>query len=162
LVAAGALAGRPATRRVSAFALLPVVGVAALLFAVLLMPWLGNRWADQALGTLVAKREASLATRAHSVDPFLVEPYWEQADAADGRGQRSLAFAWYVQAVHRQPHNPLTWRYAGEYAWSVNCPGKAYTYLEKYTELDQKARQSAGGNDYRAARARVNAGDYTC
>jgi hypothetical protein len=161
-LAAGALAGSPVTRRVSVFGLLPAAGVAALLFALLLMPWLGNRWADQAFGTLAAKREASLATRAHSVDPFLVEPYWAQADAASSRGQDSLAFAWYVQAVRRQPHNPQTWRYAGEYASSVNCPGKAYTYLEKYTELDQKARAASGADEYRAALKRVNAGDYTC
>lgn len=163
-LAAGALAGRPSERRVSAFALLPSLGAAALAFGVLLLPWLGNRWSDQAFFSTSTDTASidRLANRAHSVDPLLVEPYWAHAQAADARGQRSLAFAWYVQAVKRQPHNPDTWNAAGEYAFRLGCYGRAYDYLEKYTELDQKAQPSAGAADYRTALKKVNAGQYTC
>jgi hypothetical protein len=161
LVAAGALAGRPLRRRATAFGLLPAAGVALLLFGVLLLPWLGERWADDALGAAPARADR-LANRAHSVDPLLVEPYWAHALAADGRGNEQLAFAWYVEAVDRQPRNPLTWQAAGEYAWRNGCPYKAYTYLERYTELDQKARPSAGADDYRSALKRVNNAQYRC
>ena len=163
-LAAGALAGRPAERRVSAFALLPAVGAAALAFGVLLLPWLGNRWADDAYfrSFTTAKGVDSLANRAHSVDPLLLEPYWAHAQAADLRGEHSLAFAWFVQAVKRQPHNWETWRNAGEYAFSLRCYGRAYDYLEKFTELNQKAQPSLGGADYNTALKKVNAGEYTC
>ena len=148
-------------RRATAFGLLPAAGVALLLFGVLLLPWLGERWADDALGAAPARADR-LANRAHSVDPLLVEPYWAHALAADGRGNEQLAFAWYVEAVDRQPRNPLTWQAAGEYAWRNGCPYKAYTYLERYTELDQKARPSAGADDYRSALKRVNNAQYRC
>ncbi|HVW89986.1 MAG TPA: O-antigen ligase family protein [Gaiellaceae bacterium] len=163
-LAAGALAGRPAERRGSAFALLPALGVAALAFAVLLLPWLGARWADEAYFSTSANTASidRLANRAHSVDPLLLEPYWAHASAADQRRQHSLAFAWYVQAVKRQPHNPETWNAAGEYAFGLHCYGRAYTYLEKYTELNQKAQPSQGGDDYNTALKKVNAGAYSC
>jgi O-Antigen ligase len=161
-VAAGAVAARPAAdRRVSPVTLLPAVGVALLLAGSFVSPWLARRYADQALAAAPA-RAAHLADRAHALDPFLVEPYLVRADAALQRGRKQRAFDEYVAAVHRQPKNPQTWVYAGEYAWTMNCPGLAYTYLERYTELDPQARPSAGGDDYRAARARVNARDYTC
>jgi hypothetical protein len=163
-LAAGALAGRPAARRGSAFVLLPALGAAALAFAVLLLPWLGSRWADEAFFSASTNAASidRLANRAHSVDPLLVEPYWAHANAADLRGKRSLAFAWYVQAVKRQPHNPETWNAAGEYAFGLQCYGRAYTYLEKYTELNQKAQPSAGGADYNTALKKVNLGEYSC
>src|SRR5581483_6251880 len=47
-VAAGSIAGRPAERRASVFALMPAAGVALLAFGVLLLPWLGNRWSLEA------------------------------------------------------------------------------------------------------------------
>ena len=105
----------------------------------------------------------SLANRAHSVDPFLIEPYWAKALAAEQRNDPPrVAFAYYVQAVHRQPANPATWLAAGEYAFGIGCYQSAYTYLERYTELDQKARSSDGGDDYNAALKRVNAGKGVC
>jgi tetratricopeptide (TPR) repeat protein len=103
-----------------------------------------------------------LAKRAESVDPFLVEPLWARAFAAEERGHPRQAFAEYVRAVRRQPKNPETWQLAGLYAYSLRCYQTAYTYLEKYTELDNKARPSAGGQQYNDALRRVNAGRGRC
>jgi hypothetical protein len=158
---AGALAGGLRFRRVSPFALLATAGVALFAWGILLLPWLGERWAIEALGAPPA-RAIKLANRAHSADPFLVEPYWAKAFAADARGQSQRAFDFYVQAVHRQPANAQTWRAAGEYAFTRNCFRLAYTYLEKYTELNQKASPSDGGNDYNRALKIVNAGKARC
>src|SRR6478736_1820333 len=160
-VAAGALAGRPALRRVPLPGLLAAAGAALFAFAVLLLPWLGARWSDEALAASPA-RATQLADRARSVDPLLVDPLWAKAFAAETLGEPRRAFQYYVQAVDREPRNPQTWRLAGEYAFSLRCYRSAYTYLEKYTELDPNGRPGSGGDDYRAARAQVNAGNNRC
>jgi O-antigen ligase len=158
---AGALAGGAQLRRVSPFALMAASGVALLAWGVLLLPWLGERWANDALGASPA-RAVRLADRAQSVDPFLVEPYWAKAFAADLRNQPQRAFAYYVQAVHRQPANDETWLAAGEYAFGIGCYQTAFTYLERYTELNQKALPSEGGDHYNRARDLVDAGKGRC
>jgi hypothetical protein len=160
-LAAGALAGRPPVRRVSAYATVILAGAAVLAFAALLLPWLGARWANQALGAEPA-RAVELADRAHAVDPLLLEPYWAKALAAASLGEQQRAFDYYVEAVNRQPKNPETWQLAGQYAFDNRCYRLAYTYLEKFTELNQKARPSAGGAAYRTARDYVNAGKNAC
>jgi len=159
---AGALAGRAPQRRVSPFATLAGVGVAALLFGVLLLPWLGARWADEALGSVITSPKTAfrLADRAHSVDPLLVEPYWAKAYATSSTP--STAFRYYKQAVDAQPKNPETWLQAGEFAFGLRCYQTAYTYLERYTELNNNAKPSAGANDYRRALLLVNAGKGRC
>ena len=158
---AGALAGRSPLRRVSPYATVAFVGAAALAFGALLLPWLGERWANDALFASPA-RAVQLADRAQSVDPFLVEPLWAKALAADARGRQQRAFDYYVDAVHKQPKNPQTWLFAGRYALDKRCYHLAYTYLEKFTELNQKARPSAGGDDYNRALRLVNAGKGKC
>ncbi len=160
---AGALVGRAPPRPVSSFAQLAVAGVALLAFGVLLLPWLGERWASEALGASPPSRAVQLANRAHSVDPLLVEPYWAKAFAAEQRNDAPrIAFDYYVQAVRRQPLNPQTWLSAGEYAFGIGCYRSAYTYLERYTELDQKALPSEGGDDYNKALTQVNLGKGAC
>ena len=156
---AGALVGRAPFRRVSPFATLAAAGVAALAIGVLVLPWLGNRWATDALVASPA-RAVTLANRAESVDPLLVEPLWAKAFAASKTPQR--AFVFYREAVRRQPKNPQTWLLAGRFAFGLGCYQTAYTYLEKYTELDNKAKPSAGGDDYNAALEKVNAGKGRC
>ena len=160
-VAAGALAGRPAVRRVGPFGLLAAGGAALFAFAVMLLPWLGARWADQALVASPA-HAVELADRAHSVDPLLVDPLWAKAFAAATLNEPRRAFQYYVQAVDREPRNPQTWRLAGEYAFSLRCYRSAYTYLEKYTELDPNGRPSGGAEHYREALRQVNAGNNRC
>ena len=158
---AGALVGGPAVRRVSPFAALVAAGAALLAFGALLLPWLGERWSDQA--SVAAPRHAvTLAKRARSVDPLLVEPLWALAFAAELRGELVTALAYYKQAVDRQPKNPETWLLTGRFALANRCAQTAYTYLEKYTELNPYARPSEGGDAYRRARALVNAGKGRC
>ena len=162
-LAAGAIAGRAVpARRVSGFAVLAAAGAALLAFGALLLPWLGSRWATDALGAPPA-RAITLAKRAHGVDPFLVEPYWAQAFAADARNQAQRAFAFYMAATRRQPANPETWLLAGRYALEQGCAQTAYPLLERFTELvNQRARPDEGGNDYRRALALVNSGKPRC
>jgi hypothetical protein len=161
LVAAGALAGRPARAPARGLALLPAAGVALLLFGAFVSPWLARRWALDAYGA-TSSRAIDLAERAHSFDPLLLDPYWAKASALDDQGRTSEAFAQYVGAVHRQPKNAQSWLAAGTYAWDVGCPYQAYVYLERYTELDQKARPNQGGDLYNEALTRVNNAQYRC
>ncbi|HEU5371390.1 MAG TPA: O-antigen ligase family protein [Gaiellaceae bacterium] len=161
LVAAGALAGRPARAPARGLALLPATGVALVLFGAFVSPWLARRWALDAYGA-TSSRALDLADRAHSFDPLLLDPYWAKASALDDQGRTSEAFAQYVAAVHRQPKNAQSWLAAGWYAWHAGCPYQAYVYLEKYTELDQKARPSQGGDLYNEALRRVNNAQYRC
>jgi hypothetical protein len=158
---AGALAGRAPFRRVSPFGVLAATGVAAFAFAALLLPWLAARWADDALAAPPA-RAVQLADRAESVDPLLVEPLWAKADAAVVLGEDQRAFDLFVQATARQPKNPQTWLQAGEFALSHRCWRLAYTYLERYTELDPRARASDGADDKDRALRLVNAGRNAC
>jgi O-antigen ligase/polysaccharide polymerase Wzy-like membrane protein len=160
-LAAGAVAGRAAFRPVPAFALLPALGAALLLAGVLFSPWLARRYADDAYAAAPA-RAVTLADRAHSLDPLLVDPYWAKALAADARGRRQRAFGEYLAAIRRQPHNPQTWLFAGEYAKDSGCWFLAWKYLERYTELDPKARSTSGADDYREALRRVDNHQYTC
>jgi tetratricopeptide (TPR) repeat protein len=158
-LAAGALVGRAELRRVSAFGSALAAGAALLFFAVLLMPWLGQRWSNEASVADSSAQAISLSKKARSVDPLLVEPLWWQADAqTDPR----KAVALYQAAVDKQPKNPQTWLYAGLYGVSINCPRFAYYYLERFTELDPQAPPSTGGDAYRKARAQVNTGKPKC
>jgi tetratricopeptide (TPR) repeat protein len=136
-------------------------GAALLFFAVLLMPWLGERWSNDAFVAVADSpaRAISLAKKARSVDPLLVEPLWWQADA-QGDPQRAVAL--YQAAVDKQPKNAQTWLAAGLYGASIGCPRLAYSYLERFTELDPKARPSQGPDAYREALRQVNTGKPRC
>lgn len=160
-LAAGALAGRLPARRASPFAVLAAAGAALLAFGALLSPWLGHRWSGEALAELGGSnaKVISLARRARSVDPYLVEPLWWQASA---QADPNRAWALYREAVRVQPHNPYTWLQAGLFAVGEGCPRAGYTYLEKFTELDPYDRPSVGADAYRRALALVNSGKPTC
>jgi O-Antigen ligase len=158
-LAAGAVIGSPELRRVSAFGAALVAGAALLLFALLLMPWLGERWSNDASVVTQRAKSISLAKKARSVDPLLVEPLWWQAAA---QTDPAKAVAFYQEAVRKQPKNAQTWRAAGLYAMSINCPRLAYYYLERYTALDPKARPSQGADVYREALRQVNTGKPRC
>jgi O-antigen ligase len=160
-LAAGALAGRVELRRVSPFGSLLAAGAALLLFGSLFLPWLGERWSnDASLAVTDSSAHAiSLAKKARSVDPLLVEPLWWQADAQTDPRQ---AVALFQAAVDKQPKNAQTWLAAGLYAAGLPCPRLAYHYLERYTELDPNARASEGADAYRTALAQVNTGKPKC
>jgi tetratricopeptide (TPR) repeat protein len=158
-LAAGAVVGRAELRRVSAFGSTLVAGAGLLLFAVLLMPWLGERWSNEASVAASPAHAISLAKKARSVDPLLVEPLWWQADA---QTDPQKAVTLYQEAVDKQPKNAQTWLAAGLYGVSINCPRLAYYYLERFTELDPKARPSQGADAYREALRQVNTGKPRC
>jgi hypothetical protein len=160
-LAAGALAGGLPVRHVSPFASLAAAGVALLAFVVLLLPWLGERWSAEATVAPPA-RAVKLAERARSVDPLLVEPLWALAFAAELRGDLPTAFAYYEEATRKQPKNADTWLFAGQFAFTHGCMRAAYDNLERFTELDNKARPSRGGDAYNAALKIVNSGKAKC
>jgi tetratricopeptide (TPR) repeat protein len=156
------MAGRPVERRASAFAVLAAAGAALLAFTVLLLPWLGERWAGEALTALADGHDAhaiTLARRARSVDPLLVDPLWTEALATDDPNR---AFALYEQAVRDQPANPQAYLEAGLFALSIGCPRHAYPYLLQFVERDNNARPSEGGDAYREATRLVDSGKPTC
>jgi len=160
-VAAGALVAGPALRRVRGFSLLPALGVALIVLGSLISPWLARRWATQAADAALAGRNAraiTLANRAHTLDPFLLAPYYAKADAATTKRE---TFRQYVLAVQRQPKNPQPWLLAGEFAMQVGCPYAAWQHLERYTELDQKSN-GPGGEEYNAMLKLVDHHEYTC
>jgi hypothetical protein len=160
-VAAGALVAGPAVRRVRGFSLLPALGVALIVLGSLVSPWLARRWATQAADAALAGRNAraiTLANRAHTLDPFLLAPYYAKADAATTKRE---TFRQYVLAVQRQPKNPQPWLLAGEFAMQVGCPYAAWQHLERYTELDQKSN-GPGGEEYNAMLKLVDHHEYTC
>jgi hypothetical protein len=160
-VAAGALVGGPAVRRMRGFALLPAAGVVLVVLGSLVSPWLARRWATEASNAVLAERNVratTLANRAHALDPFLLDPYYTKADAAATPRE---AFRQYQLAVQRQPKNPQPWLLAGEFAMHQNCPYAAWQNLERYTELDQKSN-GPGGDEYNAMLKLVDEHAYTC
>jgi tetratricopeptide (TPR) repeat protein len=152
---AGSLVGRPAGFRVPAFGTLLLAGCSAAAFAVLLLPWLGQRWADQAY----FNADAKLANRARGVDPLLVEPYWALADA-----QSSYAGAvhYFGLATKRQPQNAQAWLYKADFELQSGCARAALQDFYKFNALDPYERPDQGPDDYRTALARVNSGKPRC
>jgi hypothetical protein len=160
-LAAGTLAGGPVLRRVSVYGSLVAAGAALLACVVLVLPWLGERWSSDALVASPA-HAVKLAKRARSVDPLLVEPLWALAFAAEQRHELPTAYAYYLDATRRQPKNADTWLLAGQFAFAHGCMRAAYDNLEKFTELDNKARPSRGGDAYNTALRIVNKGKAKC
>jgi hypothetical protein len=159
---AGALAGRGATHRVSAPPLLAAGGAVLLAFGVLLLPWLGERWAGQAAVSVSPQHAITLAKRARAVDPLLVEPLLTLGFASDLANRPLVARAYYAQAVRAQPKNPDVLLQAGLFELAHGCPRHAYAYLEPFTELNPKERPENGPSAYRHALALVNSGKPTC
>jgi O-antigen ligase len=157
-VAAGALAGAPAARRMRGPSLVAAAGIAVVVLGSLVSPWLARRWVDEAQ-TASDARATTLANRAHALDPFLLEPYWAKALAAATPRE---AYRQYLLAIERQPKNPRPWLLAGEYAMNeLDCPYAAWQNLERYTELDQKSN-GPGGDEYNAMLELVDRHAYTC
>jgi O-antigen ligase len=154
---AGALAGRPAVRRAPAFAVLAAAGAALGVFVCLLLPWFGHRWASQAQGQLGVNdaRAATLARRARSADPLLLDPVFTQALASSSP---AAAYGYYQEATRMQPDNPYTWRALGEFLFAYGCPRLSLPALQRYTDLDDHAQPSQGADDKDAALAYVNSG----
>jgi tetratricopeptide (TPR) repeat protein len=161
-LAAGALVGRPPVRRVSPFGVLAAAGAALFVFVVLLLPWLGERWSDDATFTASPTRAERLARRARSVDPLLVEPLWALALAADERNDVARALGYYEEATRVQPENAQTWLAAGRYALEIGCARRALQHFYRFNALDKYARPSDGPDDYQRALRLVNSGRPRC
>jgi len=159
---AGALVGSRSSRRVSLFPALAAAGASLLAFGVLLLPWLGERWSGEAAVELSPQHAVTLAKRARSVDPLLVEPLLTLGFASDQENRLLDARAYYAEAVRAQPKNPEPLLLAGLFELSHGCPRHAYAYLEPFTELDPQEPQVPGGDAYRRARDLVNTGKYDC
>jgi hypothetical protein len=153
---AGSLVGQP-PRRVPAFATLAAAGAAALAFGVLLLPWLGHRWSDQAFFDGSTKA----ANRARSVDPLLVEPYWTLADAYAPTSY-ARAVHYFALATQKQPQNAQTWLYKAEFELGRGCARAALQDFYRFNALDPYERPDAGPDDYRKALALVNSGKPRC
>jgi tetratricopeptide (TPR) repeat protein len=163
-LAAGSLAGRPGgDRRPSVFAALCAAGVAFALVSSLLLPWLGNRWTDDALGALDRPAHAvTLAKRARAVDPVSIEPLLVQGLAEEARGDQARAAALYERATEIQPRNPEPWLELGRLELDAGCARRALVHLERYVELDPQARPEAGAADKDRALRLVNSGKPRC
>lgn len=157
---AGALAGRAAPHvRLSGFAVLSATGVALIAFGVLLLPWLGDRWSNDALFASTPARTVTLAERARSVDPLLVEPLWTEAGV---RKDPRKALALYAEAVRKQPQNAQAWLLKAQFELQYGCPRLALADLYTFVALDPYERPDRGPDDYRRALALVNSGKPTC
>jgi O-antigen ligase len=155
---AGALLAQPVRRPVSGFAALAAAGVAAFAFGALLMPWLGERWSGESLAASPA-RATTLANRARSVDPLLVEPLWALAFAA--QDPRS-ALGYYDLATRKQPQNAEAWLLKAQFELTFGCARAALNDFYKFNALNPYARPSEGPSDYLKARAEVNSGKPRC
>ena len=159
---AGALVGKAPVRQVSLFPMLAAAGAALVAFGVLFLPWLGQRWSGQAAVALSPQQAITLAKRARSVDPLLVQPLLTLGFASDISNRPLVARGYYREAVRAQPKNPDTLLGAGLFELAHGCPRQAYAYLEPFTELDPKARPGDGPIAYRRALRLVNTGKPTC
>lgn len=160
-VAAGSLAGRPAERRVPVPATVLAAGAALIAFAVLLLPWLGERWASDALGAAPGQA-TTLAKRARTVDPLLVEPYWALAGAAEERDQLLSARDYYRLGAERQPENAEAWLLWAEFELRNGCARHALTAFYRFNALDPYAQPSEGPQEYLHALKLVNSGKPLC
>ena len=159
---AGALVGKAPVRRVSLYPMLAAAGAALFAFGVLFLPWLGARWSGQAAVSLSPQHAITLAKRARSVDPILVQPLLTLGFASDISNRPLVARGYYAEAVRAQPKNPDTLLAAGLFELAHGCPRHAYAYLEPFTELDPNARPEDGPIAYRRALRLVNTGKPTC
>ena len=166
-LAAGALAGRPATGagRPSRFAVVAAAGAALAVVSSLALPWLGDRWTRQAEDAALAGQPAkavALAKRARAVDPVSIDPLFAQALAEETRGNLGRAAALFGRATEVQPRNPQPWAWLGRLELDAGCARAALTHLERYVALDPQARPEAGAADKDRALALVNSGKPRC
>jgi tetratricopeptide (TPR) repeat protein len=124
---------------------------------VLLLPWLGERWADQAF----FNGDPKLANRARGVDPLLVQPYWVLADASNSYAN---AVYYFGLATKKQPDNAQAWLYKAEFELENGCARAALQDFYKFNALDPYERRvpHAGPLEYDRALALVNSGKPKC
>jgi hypothetical protein len=162
LFVAGALlgAGVPVTRTSERQPLgaLGAVAIAVAGIFSLLSPWLADRRVEAglvALGRGDLPVAADAWNRAHSLNPFSVEPLllWANAESAAGRIPKAKSL--FRQAADVQPENPEVWYQFGRFELDVDKYYKlAYVYLNRSYSLDRFGPATDGSLD--RARRLVN------
>jgi hypothetical protein len=134
-------------------------GVALALFACLLLPWLGNRWATEAQNDMSSSQALATAEAAHSVDPFLLLPLQVEAENQPHTvaGAR-IALSLYRTSTTMQPDNPYTWLDLGQLELDLGCPVLAFPALDRYTDLDDQAYPEDGADLKLKALAYIESG----
>ena len=163
---AGALAGRPAPRRrLSPFAVLVAAGIGRALVLALALPWLGNRWANEAELDANPARSIATARRAHAADPLLLEPIWTEAqDQPDDTAGNRAALALFREATEMQPQNPYAWLTLADFeltlgpSGSIGCPRLVFPALQRFTNLDDHDLPYLGADAKNRALAYVDSG----
>jgi len=171
---AGALAARPSGRpRPRLFTVLTASGVGLAVVGSLFAVWLGNRWDGQAASAVGVDnaRVITLAKRARSIDPFLVDPLLQSAlaESAIAAGTKSpLAkkeaygevLGYYEKATQVQPFDALAWYELATFNYTVrDCPQAAYTAINRFTTLDP---QDPKTSLYATLLKLVNSGHARC
>jgi hypothetical protein len=165
-LSAGALAGRPApARRLSPSAALLAAGTGLALVGCLLLPWLGNRWANQAELDANPARALATARRAHDADPLLLEPIWTEAlNQPDDTAGNQAGLALFRQATRMQPQNPYAWLSLADFelslgpSGSIGCPRLVFPALQRFTNLDDHDLPYLGADAKNRALAYVDSG----
>ncbi len=128
----------------------------------LLLPWLGHRWATEAL-VANPTHAVTLAKRAHAVDPFLVEPYWAQAHGGRRLGGRPYSRGTLAADAPPAAEPADVARRRRSSRWQLRAARTRPAHnLERYTELDPKAAAEQGGDATTTALKRVNNRQYRC
>ena len=169
---AGALAVRPSTRRrISAFTVLSLSGIAVALVSSLFAIWLGNRWTNEAGLTSSPAKALQLIQRARSVDPLSIQPLitgaLAETTAAEPLRSRSarkrdyaVALGLLEKATELQPLNAQGWYELGYFNLIFRrCPRHALPDLNRATVLDGKNAENVW---YAQALKEVNTGLYKC
>ncbi len=172
---AGALAVRPSGRpRPRPFSVLAASGVALALVLSFFAVWLGNRWDSQAAASVGVddSHAITLAKRARSVDPFLVDPLFQAALAETEIAgtlknpvEKAQALAhvlgYYEKATKEQPDDAFAWYELGTFDFVVRgCPQAAYTAINRFTTLDPQ--DPKGQALYQQLLKLVDAGTARC
>jgi O-Antigen ligase len=177
---AGALAVRPSTRpRPRPFTAVTVSGLLAIVAVSLLAVWLGGHWEGQAEAALGSNdaQAISLAKRARTVDPLVVDPLFTAANAESniaarilkerGPGWRqhygqaiSAALGYLKQATGVQPDDAYAWYQLGTLQFDLGCPYAALPSFSHSTVLD--GQYPPYNASYAQALAQVNSGTYKC
>jgi hypothetical protein len=123
-------------------------------------PWLSDRRLDAAYDALARDDLAQArneARTAHSLDPLAVEPLWVWALSESLVGRDGKALELYRRARDREPKNPETWYFLGEFELDVlKRPRAAYRDLNQSYTLDSYGPAGAKGGALDRARCAVD------
>jgi hypothetical protein len=146
---AGALAVGEAPRR-RPFSLPVALAGAGVAVAVLVSvgsAWLGDRYANQAALETSPARAVTLAKRAHSLNPFSLDPVFTQALAEQELAQRAKrratrdlhltrARGLLQKATEVQPDSAQAWYSLAAFDLSLGCPRHALPSFERFYQLN--------------------------